>query len=169
MTMDNHLLGVIHLNGIQPEPRGVPKIKVTFEVDANGVLKVTSEDLKTSIKEEITIVTNEDYLSTEDIEHMISEAEKYADEDKIRLEKVNARNRFESYIYSVRSLIKSENQGPKLSAENRKIIDKLIQEMLVWIESNSNAEVDDYNEKMEEFQNLMHPFMVGSHRIRDEL
>jgi len=82
LTKDNHLLGKFDLTGIPPAPRGVPQIEVTFEIDVNGILKVTAEDKGTGNKERITITNDHNRLTPEDIERMIKDAEKFADDDK---------------------------------------------------------------------------------------
>merc|ERR1719342_596129 len=82
MTKDNHQLGKFDLTGIPPAPRGVPQIEVTFEIDANGILVVSAEDKGTGSKEKITITNDQNRLTPEDIEQMIQDAEKFADEDK---------------------------------------------------------------------------------------
>merc|ERR1712048_474482 len=91
MTKDNHQLGKFDLNGIPPAPRGVPQIEVTFEIDVNGILRVSAEDKGTGKKEKITITNDQNRLSPEDIERMVNEAEKFADEDKKVKEKVKLR------------------------------------------------------------------------------
>merc|ERR1712087_940252 len=91
MTKDNHLLGKFELGGIPPAPRGVPQIEVTFEIDANGILQVSAEDKGTGSKEKITITNDQNRLTPEDIEKMINDAEKFADEDAKLKGKVEAR------------------------------------------------------------------------------
>ena len=93
MTKDNHLLGKFELTGIPPAPRGVPQIEVTFEIDANGILKVSAQDKVAGRSESITITNDKGRLSKEDIERMVEEAEKFAEEDKINSERVEAKNR----------------------------------------------------------------------------
>ena len=80
-------------------PRGVPQIEVTFEIDANGILVVSAEDKGTGSKEKITITNDQNRLTPEDIERMINDAEKFADEDAALKSKVEARNELESYAY----------------------------------------------------------------------
>merc|ERR1712174_71053 len=81
MTRDNHLLGKFDLNGIPPAPRGVPQIEVTFEIDVNGILRVSAEDKGTGTKEKIEIKNDSNRLSPEDVERMIKDAEMFAEED----------------------------------------------------------------------------------------
>ena len=82
MTKDNHLLGKFDLTGISPAPRGIPQIEVTFQIDANGILEVSAEDKASGKREKIVIKNDDNRLSQEQIEKMIKEAEKFADEDK---------------------------------------------------------------------------------------
>merc|ERR1711899_12836 len=103
MTKDNHQLGKFDLTGIPPAPRGVPQIEVTFGIDANGVLQVSAQDKGTDNKEKITITNDQNRLTPEDIEQMINDAEKFADEDKKLKERVEARNELESYAYSLKN------------------------------------------------------------------
>ncbi|KFM75993.1 glucose-regulated protein, partial [Stegodyphus mimosarum] len=88
MTKDNHILGSFDLTGIPPAPRGVPQIEVTFEIDVNGILKVTAEDKGTGNKEKITITNDHNRLTPDDIERMIRDAEQFAEDDKKVKEKV---------------------------------------------------------------------------------
>merc|ERR1719167_900856 len=90
MTKDNHNLGKFDLTGIPPAPRGVPQIEVTFEVDVNGILKVSAEDKGTGSKQQIVIQADQNRLSDEDIEKMVKDAETFAEEDKKLKEKVEA-------------------------------------------------------------------------------
>merc|ERR1712072_968515 len=96
---DNHILGKFDLQNIPPAPRGVPQIEVTFEIDVNGILRVSAEDKGTGSKESITITNDQNRLTPEDIERMVADAEKFAEEDKAMAEKVAARNELEGYLY----------------------------------------------------------------------
>lgn len=92
MTKDNNVLGKFELTGIPPAPRGVPQIEVAFELDANGILKVSAADKGTGKSESITIKNDKGRLSQEEIDRMVEEAEKFAEEDKLQKEKIDARN-----------------------------------------------------------------------------
>jgi heat shock protein 5 len=105
MTKDNHMLGKFDLTGLPPAPRGVPQIEVTFEIDVNGILHVAAEDKGTGNKNKITITNDHNRLSPEDIERMINDAEKFADDDKKVKELVEARNEFEQYAYSLKNQV----------------------------------------------------------------
>ncbi|EER04976.1 heat shock protein, putative, partial [Perkinsus marinus ATCC 50983] len=96
MTKDNHELGNFELSGIPPAPRGQPQIEVTFEIDANGIMNVQAVDKGTGKKEHVTITNDKGRLSEEQIEQMIRDAEKYADEDKKTKEKLDAKNAYDT-------------------------------------------------------------------------
>lgn len=82
MTKDNHQLGKFDLTGLPPAPRGIPQVEVTFEIDVNGILRVSAEDKGTGKKEKITITNDQNRLTPEDIQNMINDAEKFADQDQ---------------------------------------------------------------------------------------
>merc|ERR1719487_1055041 len=87
MTKDNHQLGKFNLEGIPPAPRGVPQIEVTFDIDANGILNVGAQDKSTGKSNQITITNEKGRLSQADIDRMVSEAEKFEEGDKDKIEK----------------------------------------------------------------------------------
>ncbi|CAK5090524.1 unnamed protein product [Meloidogyne enterolobii] len=105
MTKDNHMLGKFDLTEIPPAPRGVPQIEVTFEIDVNGILHVTAEDKGTGNKNKITITNDHNRLSPEDIERMVNDAEKFAEEDKRVKETVTLRNELESHAYQLKNQV----------------------------------------------------------------
>jgi heat shock protein 5 len=92
LTKDNNLLGRFELSGIPPAPRGIPQIEVTFEIDANGILKVSAKDKARGKSKSITINNDKNRLSKEDIERMVQEAERYAKEDKQNRRRIEAKN-----------------------------------------------------------------------------
>jgi len=161
MTKDNHLLGKFDLTGIPPAPRGVPQIEVTFEIDVNGILKVTAEDKGTGSKNQIVIQNDQNRLSPDDIERMINDAEKYADEDKKLKERVDAKNEIESYAYSLKNQIgDKEKLGAKLSDEDKEKITEAVDEAIKWLESNPEAETEAYKEKKTELEGIVQPIMT---------
>lgn len=89
MTKDNNLLGKFELTGIPPAPRGVPQIEVTFDIDANGILNVTAIEKSTNKENKITITNDKGRLSKEDIDRMVSDAEKYKNEDESQRTRVS--------------------------------------------------------------------------------
>merc|ERR1712096_184312 len=131
MVKDNHLLGTFDLTGIPPAPRGVPQIEVTFEIDVNGILRVTAEDKGTGNKNKITITNDQNRLTPEEIERMVNDAEKFAEEDKKLKERIDTRNELESYAYSLKNQIgDKEKLGGKLSSEDKETMEKAVEEKI---------------------------------------
>ena len=160
MTKDNHLLGKFDLTGIPPAPRGVPQIEVTFEIDVNGILKVSAEDKGTGSKEHIVINNDQNRLSPEDIERMIQDSEKFAEEDKKVKERVESRNELESYAYSLKNQINDkEKLGAKLSDDDKETIEKAVEEQIEWLEANQEAEAEDFKAHKKELEEIVQPIM----------
>jgi len=99
MTKDNHILGKFNLEGIPPAPRGTPQIEVTFDIDANGILNVSANDKATGKQTKITITNDKGRLSQEEIDKMVSDAEKFKDEDAKIKRKIDAKNQLENYCF----------------------------------------------------------------------
>ncbi|MBR5923759.1 MAG: molecular chaperone DnaK [Clostridia bacterium] len=113
---DNKTLGVFHLDGIAPAPRGIPQIEVTFDIDANGIVHVSAKDLGTGKENNITITSNTN-MSKEDIDKAVKEAEAYAAEDKKRREAVDIRNGADQMIYQTEKTV--SELGDKLTDEEK--------------------------------------------------
>jgi len=161
MTKDNHNLGKFDLTGIPPAPRGVPQIEVTFEIDVNGILKVSAEDKGTGTKNHIVIQNDQNRLSPEDIERMINDAEKFADEDKKIKERVDAKNELESYAYSLKNQINDkEKLGAKLGDEDKEKITEAVDDAIKWLESNQEADAEAFKEKKTEVEGIVQPIMT---------
>ena len=149
------------MNGIPPAPRGVPQIEVTFEIDANGILQVSAEDKGTGNKEKITITNDQNRLTPEDIEKMIKDAERFADEDKKIKERVEARNELESYIYSLKNQIADKDKlGAKLSDADKEKIESVIDEKVKWMDANGEAEVDDFKRQKKDAEDIVQPIIA---------
>jgi len=160
MTKDNVLLGKFDLTDIPPAPRGVPQIEVTFEIDANGITHVSAEDKGTGKSEAITITADKGRLSEEEIERMVREAEEFAEEDKLLKDTLDARHGLEGYAFSLRSTINDEEKvGDKLSDEDKEAIEEAVKETLEWLEENPDAELEGYEEKKSELEEIANPIM----------
>jgi len=160
MTKDNHQLGKFDLTGIPPAPRGVPQIEVTFEIDVNGILRVSAEDKGTGNKNNIVIQNDNNRLSPEDIERMINDAEKYADDDKKLKERVDAKNELESYAYSLKNQVgDKEKLGAKLSDDDKAKITETLDEAISWLESHQEADTEEFKEKKKEVEEVVQPIV----------
>merc|ERR1711953_114406 len=161
MTKDNHQLGKFDLTGIPPAPRGVPQIEVTFEIDANGVLQVSAQDKGTDNKEKITITNDQNRLTPEDIERMVKDAETFADEDAKMKEKVDAKNEFESYAYSLKTQINDQEKlGAKITDEDKEKIEEAVNEKISWLEENQEAEGEEFRAQKKELEDVVQPIIA---------
>ncbi|WVQ65561.1 chaperone DnaK [Kwoniella botswanensis] len=158
MTKDNNILGEFDLNDIPPAPRGVPQIEVTFEIDANGILKVSAMDKGTGKSKSITITNDKRRLSAEEIERMVQEAEEFADEDAAVKKKIEAQNSLQNFVYSMKSQVADkEGLGGKLSEDDKETILSAIKEKTEWLEENPSAEAEDYEDQLSELQAAVAP------------
>ena len=143
---DNKTLGVFHLDGIAPAPRGIPQIEVTFDIDANGIVHVSAKDLGTGKENNITITSNTN-MSKEDIDKAVKEAESYAAEDKKRREAVDVRNNADQMIYQTEKTI--NDLGDKLSADEKSKIETAKDALK---EALKGEDIDAIKAKQEELQ-----------------
>jgi heat shock protein 5 len=160
MTKDNNLLGKFELTNIPPAPRGVPQIEVSFELDANGILKVSAHDKGTGKAESITITNDKGRLTQEEIDRMVAEAEKYAEEDKATRERIEARNGLENYAFSLKNQVNNEEEGlgAKISDEDKETILDAVKETQDWLEENAaTATAEDFEEQKEKLSNVAYP------------
>ncbi|AAS53485.1 AFR114Wp [Eremothecium gossypii ATCC 10895] len=157
-TKDNNLLGKFDLTGIPPAPRGVPQIEVTFDIDANGILNVSAVEKGTGKSEKITITNDKGRLSKEDIERMVSEAEKFKEEDEKEAARIAARNQLESMSYSIKNSL--SEAGDKLEAADKETLTKACDEVVEWLDHNTTATAEEYNDKLKELQEVSNPIMA---------
>ena len=165
MTKDNHLLGRFDLNGISSILHDVPHIKVTFEIDVNGILHVSAKDNFSGKEGTFSITNSKNRLSPEDIEWMAQYAEKYADMDKKVKERVESRNELESYAYSLKNQVgDKEKLGAKLSEEDKESIMGGVEKTIEWLDASTEAEVcvgvEVYKEKKKELEEVVNPIMT---------
>jgi molecular chaperone DnaK len=138
MAADNKTLGRFILDGIPPAPRGVPQIEVTFAIDSNGILNVSAKDLATSKEQKITITASTG-LKDDEIEKMVEEAAKHAEEDKKKKERVEKRNEADSLCFSIEKLL--EESGDKVSEDEKKKLEESVKELKDLIAK------DDFDQK----------------------
>lgn len=159
MTKDNNLLGKFELNNIPPAPRGVPQIEVTFEVDANGIMKVMAADKGTGRSESITITNDKGRLSKEEIDRMVAEAEEFAEQDEAIRKRVEAVNNYQNFISMLRTQVTDkEGLGGKLDSNDKATIQQHIKDAEKWMEENGQAaEAQDIEEHLQELQAAISP------------
>ncbi|BGP33875.1 Hsp70 chaperone [Rhodotorula toruloides] len=161
-TRDNNLLGKFELSGIPPAPRGVPQIEVTFDIDANGILNVSASDKTTGKSNKITITNDKGRLSKEEIERMVSEAEKYKAEDEAAAARITAKNGLETYAYSLRNSIDGDLKD-KIEGSDRETLDKAISETISWLDASAEASKEEYEEKQKELEGVANPIMMRAY------
>ena len=140
---DNKSLGVFHLDGIAPAPRGVPQIEVTFDIDANGIVKVSAKDLGTGKEQNITITASTN-MSKDDIDKAVKEAEQFAADDKKKREEVDIRNGADQMVFQTEKMLK-EN-GDKLPADVKSDAEAKLADLKTAVQSGN---VDDIKAKQE--------------------
>ena len=158
-TKDNNLLGRFDLKGIPPAPRGVPRIEVSFDVDADGILTVSAKDQSTGKSNNITITNDKGRLSKTDIDRMVAEAEQYKEEDEKKRDKVNAKNNLEGYAHQVKQAVEDPKNDHKLDPVDKKIAKDKAQEVIAWLQRNQEAEKEEYEEKQRDLQQVCSPVM----------
>ena len=140
---DNKSLGVFHLDGIAPAPRGVPQIEVTFDIDANGIVKVSAKDLGTGKEQNITITASTN-MSKEDIDKAVKEAEQFAADDKKKREEVDIRNGADQMVFQTEKMLK-EN-GDKMPADVKSEAEAKLADLKTAVQSGS---IDDIKAKQD--------------------
>jgi len=160
MTCDNNSLGKFKLSGIPPAPRGVPQIEVTFDIDSNGILNVSAEDKTTGKRNKIIITNDKGRLSKEEIERMISDAEKYKSDDLKNRERIDAKNTLENYSYSLRNSIRDDKLKDKFSESDKETLEKALDETMKWLDNNQMADKNEYEHKQKELEKIAMPIMT---------
>jgi molecular chaperone DnaK len=145
MTSDNMALGTFDLTGIAPAPRGVPQIEVTFDIDANGIVHVSAKDRGTG-KEQSMTISGGSALPKEEIDRMIAEAEKHAEEDRKRREVAEVRNQAEQLVYSTEKFV--ADNADKVPAESKTEVESAISDLKAALASESTS-TDELKSKTE--------------------
>ena len=136
MTKDNNLLGKFELTEIPPAPRRVPRIEVTFDIDANGIMHVSAVDKNTGRKNKITITNDQGRLSKEDIEKMVKNDEEFKVEDDKQKDRISAKNSLESYAFNMKSTVEDEKLKDKISDEDKEKVIERCNEIIKWLDAN---------------------------------
>ena len=168
MTTENHNLGNFTLRGVPPAPAGVPQLDVSFEVDANGILKVSAIDKASGNTAGITITSEQSSLSLEEIERMINDAEKFAKEDQRVKERVLAKNNLEMYAYSVKSQVEDGSRIGGISKSDRKKITKAANKEIEWLLEHQDEDKSVYENRHLQLKDVVSPILKNAYN-RDEL
>ncbi|KAJ0044665.1 hypothetical protein Pint_06293 [Pistacia integerrima] len=160
-TRDNNLLGSFYFSGIPPAPRLVSKVKLCFDIDANGILNVTAEDKTTGRIKNITITNEKGRLSKVELMRMIEDAGKYKAEDEEYKKKADARCALENFVYGIRNRVKYEkNFSSQLDSTDMKKIEEAVGLAIEWLDDTEELlEADIYRYKMKELERIYNPII----------
>lgn len=147
MASDNKSLGKFNLTGIPAAQRGIPQIEVTFDIDANGILKVTAKDKATDKSQEITI-SGSTALSDEEVDRMVKDAESHAEEDKKRKDEIEVRNQVDSLAYSTEQTVK--DLGDKVPENQKKAVEEAVAEARTALDGSDIEAIKKAGEKLTE-------------------
>jgi heat shock protein 1/8 len=159
-TRDNRVMGQFELTGIPPSPRGTPQIEVSFDIDANGILNVSAEDKGTGKSQKITIKNETGRMTKEEIEKMISDAEKFKEDDDKNRERVDAKNDLENYLFSTKNTV--NNTEMKLDDDSKKKINDIIAEKMSWLETNTTASTEEFKDIKKDVEESVAPILQGA-------
>lgn len=141
--------------------KGSSSNKVTFEVDANGILNVKGEGNGTGNSEKITITNDKGRLSQEEIERMVREAEEFTEEEKKVKEHIDAYNYLEIYVYNMKNTINDEDKlADKIDSNDKEKIDAALKEALEWLEEDQSTGKEDYKENLKELEYVRNPLVT---------
>jgi heat shock protein 1/8 len=161
LTRYNRLLGSFSLSGIAPAPRGMPKIEISYDLNADGILTVSAVDNANNKREQITIKNDKGRLSQTEIEQMIADGQKFSADDEAIKSKIESRNGLDGYLYALKSsLLNNETAKSKLSAEDVKGLEDKIAELTDWLDNNKDASKNDCEQKRKELEAFAAPLMT---------
>jgi len=160
MTKDCNLLGKFNLDGIPPMPRGQPQIEVTYDVDADGILKVGAVEKSTGKEHAITITNDKGRLSREEIDAKVAEAEEYKAQDAHNRARVEAKNELENYCFNLKNALDDEKLAGKLTAADKKTVVRKADDAIAWLDTNQSAEKEEFEEQRKEVEAVANPVMA---------
>jgi len=163
-TRDNNRLGKFDLNGIAPAPRGVPQIEVTFDLDANGILNVNAVDKGSGRNAKITITNDTGRLSADQIQKMVSDAERFKAEDEAAAKRAAAKSHLESYAFSLRNSLQDAKFADKIDAEDKEKLKKAVDDTIAWLDKAATSENDEYEAKQKELEAIAMPIMTKAYQ-----
>lgn len=159
LTKDNNLLGEFTMADIPLKRRGEPQIEVTLDLDSNGILNVTAVEKSSGKSKHIEIKNESGRLSKEEIERMVAEADKFKDEDLIIKNRIEAKNLFETSLYTMKDLVQKPEMSGKISDSDKQTIVDKITELQEWFDADDNYSKEEYENKQKELQDITEPIM----------
>ena len=160
LSKDCNLLGEFMLSGIPPGPRGAPQIEVTYDLDENGILKITALEKGSGKTENLEVDSKKSQLSSDDIERMVREAEEFKEEDENKALLIEKRNSVETYAFQLKETTKD---SAKLSDEEKAEVAALADKLTLWLAENENATSEELDARKEETVTESRPYMMKVH------
>ena len=162
LVKDNHRLGKFELTGLPPAPRGVPQVEVTFQIDENSILSVTAKERGTGKTESITITNDKGRLSKEEIDNMIRDSEKNAEQDRILKEKHEAKQSLDQYIYTMKQTIDDRDKlADKLESDDKSSIRDALDEASNWLRSHEeDGTKEEFEQQLKSVQKVCDPIIA---------
>eukprot|EP00833_Pecoramyces_ruminatium_P012583 jgi/Orpsp1_1/1186615/evm.model.d7180000051974.1 len=157
LTKYNYYLDEFYITGIPPAPHGIPNIEITFDIEENGILRVSAIDRKFKIYNSIDIEYNINKRSKQEIKQIIHEAERNKEKDNIFLESIEAKNKLKNYIFRINDVINNKNISSYIKKNDREKINNLLNEKYEWIQKNPEARKIDYDKIRTQLENIYNP------------
>ena len=165
-TKFNNLLGTFELTGIPPMLRGIPKINVKFDIDTNGIMNVTATEESTNKSNKIVIKNDKTRFNVDELNEMIEDAKKFANEDKQNKEKIDSKNDLETYIYNARNVINNENFKSKIPIEKLSQINETIITAIQWLDENNESTIEEYKQKRTNLEDIFTPIFLQTYNMK---
>ena len=134
-------------------------IEISYDIDANGILNVSAVEKSTGKSQKIAITNDKNRLSSEEVERLVKEAEKFKDQDEKMRQRIDSKNSYENYVYSLKNSIKDEKVSAVLSEEDTSKLEYAIETSVKWLDQNPNSEKEDYDTKRKELEDIAMPIM----------
>lgn len=158
---DCNQIGEFQLDGIPSAPRGIPQIEVTYSLNQDCMLTVTAVEKSSGISKDLTVKGTSNNFSKKELDEMVKEAEKYEEEDKARLERVNAKNSLETYVYQMKNMVHDEKVVDKLSEEDKQTINATAEEAISWLDEQTyDTDKDVFENKKKELEEVFVPIVT---------
>jgi len=163
-TKDCNQLGKFDLRGIPPMPRGTPQIEITYEVDVNGILNVSACEKSSGKSEKITIQNESSRLSKDQIDKMISDAEKFKEQDEKAQKRVDAKNKLENYVYNIKSSVLGEEKMKTALGSDLETVSNKVEEAIKWLEQNTSATTEEFEAKQKDVEEFLMPLVQKAYQ-----
>ncbi len=160
LAKDNHLFATLDLEDIPSAPRGVPRIEVTLDMDANGVVNVSAKNTITGQQKTTTLCPDNIIFTDEKINQLVKEAKDFKKQDALVKKRVEVKNHLNQLTYIIKRITNDENSKAKFTESESSQILKAINEIEIWIDSNPNATIEEFDAKMKETESISNPIMA---------